>query len=94
MTNEFPVLDGDQQIGHRHAEPYRSGGAGGGSDAPVDLHRRGVLARAGHHFAVCSCGWVSSGFYTEHGAWETVCEVEAILADSGERKRRLLQGVA
>lgn len=59
------------------------------ADAPVELHRRDVLCVGGNWVLVCSCGFVSTTRLTEAAAWNTACDVEAILADSGARRRQL-----
>ena len=65
-------------------------------DALLDvtpLHRLTTITRAGHHFGVCSCGFVSTGYLTEGDALAGGCEVEALLAESVLRRARLQLGV-
>lgn len=90
MTNErvdlAPVLD---QL------PVQRDQAGEGRSAPlvgereIELHRRDVIGQAGEYFSVCSCGYMSRARRRLADAMLAVCEVEWLLAESAERRRRL-----
>jgi len=85
----FVLPQGDQQLLDRAVE---AGDDRRGSAAVRrELHRRDVLYRGGSWFPCCTCGWLGFGQISEAQAWLVPCGVEGLLAESLERKRRLIQ---
>lgn len=93
LPSDEPHPQGDREDEKHMARVGTRGESIDSRTAPtVELHRRDVLAGLGGcHFAVCSCGWVSAGYVRESTARAVVCPVEQELAESAERRRRLVE---
>lgn len=59
---------------------------------PQIQHQRSIRHSLSHWWAICTCGWVSSGLLTPYEAQTVGCEVQETLAASAVR--RMWLGVA
>lgn len=59
-------------------------------DGGIELHRRDVFTRSETHWPICSCGFIGVPQISWGLAASVPCDVEVALAESQERRRRIL----